>query len=177
MSTASGSGDGGESGVQGKTPGETELIGSILADTDADGDSHQSLFAQITRSISAPPQISARVQELEDGKFIDSRSGEKIGADDPRLTPEYYQYYYSQKPLDPRLPPPLYNWSSKQVASKFQGGKFSFPNTATVEKSTAFNNSRDNSTNSSKIADKNLIIGPRAPIVLLNICYALRPGT
>ncbi len=26
---------------------------------------------------------------------------------DPRLDPAYYVYYYSQRPLDPRLPPPL----------------------------------------------------------------------
>ena len=25
-----------------------------------------------------------------------------------RYTPEYHQYYYSQRPLDPRLPPPLF---------------------------------------------------------------------
>jgi len=29
-----------------------------------------------------------------------------------RTSLEYYQYYHSQKPLDPRLPPPLHNWSA-----------------------------------------------------------------
>src|SRR4051812_27799612 len=34
-------------------------------------------------------------------------SGETISPADPRLDPGYYAYYYSQRPLDPRLPPPL----------------------------------------------------------------------
>ena len=29
---------------------------------------------------------------------------------DVRYTPDYYAYYYSQRPLDPRLPPPLISW-------------------------------------------------------------------
>ena len=39
-------------------------------------------------------------------------NGETVSANDPRLSPEYYAYYYLQRPLDPRLPPPLVNWSS-----------------------------------------------------------------
>ena len=39
-------------------------------------------------------------------------NGEVISRDDPRLTPAYYAYYHSQRPLDPRLPPPLFNWSA-----------------------------------------------------------------
>ena len=29
-----------------------------------------------------------------------------------RTSLQYYQYYHSMKPVDPRLPPPLYNWCS-----------------------------------------------------------------
>ena len=39
-------------------------------------------------------------------------NGESIRPDDQRLSQEYYHYYFSQKPLDPRLPPPLINWSN-----------------------------------------------------------------
>ncbi len=45
-------------------------------------------------------------------------NGEAIAADDVRLTPGYYAYYYSQRPLDPRLPPPLYNWSRWHAGQK-----------------------------------------------------------
>ncbi len=31
----------------------------------------------------------------------------QLSPDDPRLDPGYYAYYYSQRPLDPRLPPPI----------------------------------------------------------------------
>ncbi|GAB5366234.1 hypothetical protein AAMO2058_001127000 [Amorphochlora amoebiformis] len=103
------------------SPAEAKLIGNILAEDDADSEFRQKeLEEQIDRSISAPPQMSARVRESEDGKWIDPRSGERVREDDPRLTPEYYAYYYSQRPLDPRLAPPLFNWSSKLVASKLQ---------------------------------------------------------
>ena len=34
----------------------------------------------------------------------------EISPQDPRLDPAYYAYYYSQRPLDPRLPPPLLSW-------------------------------------------------------------------
>jgi hypothetical protein len=27
-----------------------------------------------------------------------------------RASFEYYAYYHSMKPLDPRLPPPVYDW-------------------------------------------------------------------
>ncbi len=42
---------------------------------------------------------------------MDPQTGEPIDQNDPRLTPEYYAYYYSLRPLDPRLPRPLLNWS------------------------------------------------------------------
>mmetsp|Transcript_30988 Transcript_30988/g.75567 ORF Transcript_30988/g.75567 Transcript_30988/m.75567 type:complete len:941 (-) Transcript_30988:317-3139(-) len=104
------------------TPVETKLIGSILQDEGdrANGELFDH-FDLIDRSISAPPQISARIQEAEDGKFVDSRSGEKINPKDVRLNPEYSEYYYSQRPIDPRLPPPLLNWSSAQLAKVYKG--------------------------------------------------------
>ena len=44
-------------------------------------------------------------------------NGETVAANDPRLSPEYYAYYYLQRPLDPRLPPPLFNWSNWHYAN------------------------------------------------------------
>ena len=44
-------------------------------------------------------------------------NGEIVAANDPRLSPEYYAYYYLQRPLDPRLPPPLFNWSNWHYAN------------------------------------------------------------
>eukprot|EP01119_Soliformovum_irregulare_P003593 TRINITY_DN1429_c0_g1_i1.p1 TRINITY_DN1429_c0_g1~~TRINITY_DN1429_c0_g1_i1.p1 ORF type:complete len:819 (+),score=254.62 TRINITY_DN1429_c0_g1_i1:2889-5345(+) len=54
------------------------------------------------RSSSAPP-----VMRENDLKFFTTVTGETISPQDPRLDPAYYTYYYSQRPLDPRLPPPL----------------------------------------------------------------------
>jgi hypothetical protein len=45
-----------------------------------------------------------------------SSSDQPVGPDDPRLSPEYYAYYYQQRPLDPRLPPPLFNYNNWQYA-------------------------------------------------------------
>jgi len=54
------------------------------------------------RSTSAPPVMP--------NDFIKTASSpvntEAISPQDPRLDPAYYAYYYSQRPLDPRLPPP-----------------------------------------------------------------------
>ncbi|EAL67546.1 hypothetical protein DDB_G0279865, partial [Dictyostelium discoideum AX4] len=51
----------------------------------------------ISRSSSAPPVVpEEEFQGLE-----------SISPQDPRLDINYYNYYYSQRPLDPRLPPPL----------------------------------------------------------------------
>jgi hypothetical protein len=51
---------------------------------------------------SAPP-VSSVLSELTGG--IDD---EFISPDDVRLNPSYYQYYYSNKNTNPRLPPPLF---------------------------------------------------------------------
>jgi hypothetical protein len=50
-------------------------------------------------------------------------NGERISLEDPRLSPAYFAYYYLQRPLDPRLPPPLFNWSSLQYANQSRGDK------------------------------------------------------
>jgi hypothetical protein len=79
--------------------------------------------ATIHRSTSAPPAI---IRHNAAALFNTSTSnnnnnsevrpitinGETVMSDDPRLTLEYYNYYYSQKPLDPRLPVPLVNWAN-----------------------------------------------------------------
>ena len=52
---------------------------------------------------------------------------EGISPSDPRLDPNYYAYYYSQRPLNPRLPPPLFNpaWNQQQRAwsGQYRNGK------------------------------------------------------
>lgn len=50
-------------------------------------------------------------------------NGELVSPDDPRLSAQYYAYYYSQRPLDPRLPPPLFNWSSWHLANAINQGE------------------------------------------------------
>jgi hypothetical protein len=58
----------------------------------------QTLPLLFLRSASAvlPPQFTVVHPDLEN-----------LSPGDPRLDPGYYTYYYSQRPLDPRLPPPL----------------------------------------------------------------------
>lgn len=94
---------------------EAQLIGNILADEmerhsmartsrepgGAITDAAKKDLANL-RSTSAPPVL--RENEL---KLFSPVIGEQISPQDPRLDPAYYTYYYSQRPLDPRLPPPL----------------------------------------------------------------------
>lgn len=89
---------------------ESQLIGNILHD-DMEGShsiitrggSHLELSKLASmRSTSAPPVVPKT-----DFSIISPLMGEKISPQDPRLDPAYYTYYYSQRPLDPRLPPPL----------------------------------------------------------------------
>eukprot|EP01114_Cavostelium_apophysatum_P015790 TRINITY_DN437_c0_g1_i1.p1 TRINITY_DN437_c0_g1~~TRINITY_DN437_c0_g1_i1.p1 ORF type:complete len:807 (-),score=226.65 TRINITY_DN437_c0_g1_i1:175-2595(-) len=54
------------------------------------------------RSSSAPPILPENSQD-----YKTSVQPEGISPQDPRLDPAYYAYYYSRRPLDPRLPPPL----------------------------------------------------------------------
>ena len=65
-------------------------------------------------------------------------NGETVAANDPRLSPEYYAYYYLQRPLDPRLPPPLFNWSNWHYAN---ANKLNDTNKRTNESTNAAANS------------------------------------
>jgi hypothetical protein len=91
---------------------ERQLIGNILSDemesqaisrTSREPGSTLTEQAKIDlinlRSSSAPPVLRENL--------ITTVTGETISPSDPRLDPAYYAYYYSQRPLDPRLPPPL----------------------------------------------------------------------
>jgi len=95
---------------------ENHLIGNILSDGEEGSPNMSSNSNQVNsrdplaeaklkyaniRSSSAPPV-------LPDNEFkVTTVTGESISPQDPRLDPAYYTYYYSQRPLDPRLPPPL----------------------------------------------------------------------
>jgi len=57
------------------------------------------------RSSSAPPTSTSGV--LPPQMAAIPSDFENISPQDPRLDPGYYAYYYSRRPLDPRLPPPL----------------------------------------------------------------------
>jgi len=94
---------------------ESQLIGNILADemeghamsrTSREPGGTLTDAAKVDlanlRSTSAPP-----VLREHDLKLFSTVAGEQISPQDPRLDPAYYAYYYSQRPLDPRLPPPL----------------------------------------------------------------------
>eukprot|EP01083_Nonionella_stella_P014557 40873_1 len=75
----------------------------------------------ITRSTSAPPVSDVPPCDQSSLADLDAESftyqGEKVRPGDPRLSPAYYAYYYSQRPLDPRLPRPLFDWSSWNFGS------------------------------------------------------------
>jgi hypothetical protein len=65
------------------------------------------------RSHSAPPAEHLVVDGLPaDGLGSADSPSNKVVDYNVRTSLEYYQYYHSQKPLDPRLPPPLHNWSA-----------------------------------------------------------------
>lgn len=108
---------------------ESQLIGNILAEEVEDSglgykkivEAKQKLAASINRSSSAPPVVPDEVQE----KIPMSSIPEGISPQDPRLDPNYYAYYYSQRPLDPRLPPPLppssFSWQQYQAYLKHTG--------------------------------------------------------
>jgi len=103
---------------------ESKWIGSILAEDvlDESGDPDEVPVRPIAhrgdggdrkdpvaRSTSAPPQLSSQLESLGESA---------VDENDPRLSPEYFAYYYAQRPLDPRLPPPLFNWSSWRYATQ-----------------------------------------------------------
>eukprot|EP00743_Colponemidia_sp_Colp-15_P003429 GILK01003703.1.p1 GENE.GILK01003703.1~~GILK01003703.1.p1 ORF type:complete len:886 (-),score=146.11 GILK01003703.1:435-3092(-) len=105
---------------------ENELIGSILAEEAEVHDGVNSVSgallldkyerARLQRSTSAPPSVT---DDLSKYPWLDN-----ISPNDPRLDPNYYAYYYSQRPLDPRLPPPLFNlpaWRYAQIVQNTSG--------------------------------------------------------
>ena len=77
---------------------------SITADSAARG------FA-----VETPSTASAAAADADGSTVV--VNGETVSANDPRLSPEYYAYYYLQRPLDPRLPPPLFNWSLLRICA------------------------------------------------------------
>lgn len=104
---------------------ESQLIGNILAEEVEDSEqdykkiveTKAKLATTINRSSSAPPSILP--DEIIEKVTV---GNETINPQDPRLDPNYYAYYYSQRPLDPRLPPPLppssWNWAQYQAYLK-----------------------------------------------------------
>ena len=69
---------------------------------------NQSLFPKTTK-------------KQEGLKITSPVSGEQIAQNDFRLNPGYAAYYYSRRPIDPRLPPPLVSpYPNAQFASYFQ---------------------------------------------------------
>eukprot|EP01121_Diplochlamys_sp_Union-15-3_P012225 TRINITY_DN3633_c0_g2_i5.p1 TRINITY_DN3633_c0_g2~~TRINITY_DN3633_c0_g2_i5.p1 ORF type:complete len:794 (-),score=164.54 TRINITY_DN3633_c0_g2_i5:88-2469(-) len=85
-------------------PPESQLIGSILTDEEQNKTSEKS--NQVTtptqkmevpgRPNSAPPYITTYQEELE-----------QSANSDVSYDPGYFQYYYSKRPIDHRLPPPV----------------------------------------------------------------------
>eukprot|EP00727_Mastigamoeba_balamuthi_P012133 m51a1_g7542 putative maternal protein pumilio (845) ;mRNA; r:70110-73424 len=74
-------------------PGQQQYIDRILAEL------------SLQRSCSAPPTI------VPDQKPVTPDPTWDLNNQDFRLDPKYHKYYYSQKPLDPRLPPPIFAWN------------------------------------------------------------------
>jgi len=90
---------------------ESQLIGNILADEEGhqlqrrqrrERDPLAEAKASVIRSSSAPPVVP-------ESNFPPPSplSGENLSPQDPRLDPGYYAYYYSNRAINPRLPPPL----------------------------------------------------------------------
>eukprot|EP01105_Mastigella_eilhardi_P010257 TRINITY_DN239_c0_g1_i2.p1 TRINITY_DN239_c0_g1~~TRINITY_DN239_c0_g1_i2.p1 ORF type:complete len:409 (+),score=94.51 TRINITY_DN239_c0_g1_i2:88-1227(+) len=63
------------------------------------------LAATLQRSTSAPPSLVPDPSHTPDPSFADLKSQEY------RMDPGYHQYYFSRRPPDPRLPPPIFWWN------------------------------------------------------------------
>lgn len=103
---------------------ESQLIGDILRD-EAENRSHRGLpsdnhnshhtdplmearrqLQSINRPTSAPPIMPETGLNYEGFVFTDNK--ESMSQEEyQRSNPQYYAYYYSQRALNPRLPPPL----------------------------------------------------------------------
>jgi len=94
---------------------ETHLIGNILTEESFREHELAELRARMgdIRSSSAPPNLALQEQiqnQLSHAEYMEMLEG--ISPEDPRLDPNYYAYYYSHRPLDPRLPPPIFSWQA-----------------------------------------------------------------
>ena len=79
---------------------ECHFLGEIFSDIDSSSIEHKGGF----RSSSAPPVTPVESEDfLEEGLEFDE--SQKF-----RKNPEYFAYYHSQRPIDPRLPPPIQPW-------------------------------------------------------------------
>jgi hypothetical protein len=66
------------------------------------------VVVKLTPNSSSLPQPYAAAVFHQSHQFMATPAElDNISPDDPRLSPGYYAYYYSQRRLDPRLPPPL----------------------------------------------------------------------
>ena len=63
----------------------------------------QSIFI-LKHSASSGSDLAEMLEDIRD-----------ISPHDPRLDPGYYQFYYSHRPLDHRLPPPFTYWQMQQL--------------------------------------------------------------
>eukprot|EP00005_Dracoamoeba_jomungandri_P000822 CAMPEP_0174250706 /NCGR_PEP_ID=MMETSP0439-20130205/793_1 /TAXON_ID=0 /ORGANISM="Stereomyxa ramosa, Strain Chinc5" /LENGTH=861 /DNA_ID=CAMNT_0015330845 /DNA_START=106 /DNA_END=2691 /DNA_ORIENTATION=- len=90
---------------------ERQLIGTILdnlLDESENDDSDPLAEAKAELALQRPSSAPAIMPDSRLPLHVASPSElEEINPQDPRLDPQYYEYYYSQRPLDPRLPPPL----------------------------------------------------------------------
>eukprot|EP01112_Ceratiomyxa_fruticulosa_P018700 TRINITY_DN6024_c0_g2_i3.p1 TRINITY_DN6024_c0_g2~~TRINITY_DN6024_c0_g2_i3.p1 ORF type:complete len:1006 (-),score=246.37 TRINITY_DN6024_c0_g2_i3:591-3608(-) len=103
---------------------ESQLIGNILSEEDSAESEFKKIMevkgkhvtsASINRSSSAPPSIIPGDIDLGES----TSTPEPINPQDPRLDPSYFAYYYSQRPLDPRLAPPLLSYNNTPFYKAF----------------------------------------------------------
>jgi len=85
------------------------LIGSILHE---DPDSLKAAQEQ-GRSVSAPPVVAGHDEADQNGNGGALENPPEFEV--YRQTAEYFAYYYSQRPIDPRLPVPLMTWEQYAV--------------------------------------------------------------
>eukprot|EP00871_Galdieria_phlegrea_P004774 jgi/Galph1/5298/GphlegSOOS_G3915.1 len=86
---------------------------------------------ELMRSSSAPPSLFVSSFDLfglnkagEDDASLETVY-EGVRPDDPRLDPLYFEYYYTQKRNDPRLPKPLLSYTDFKIASETNGKVYS----------------------------------------------------
>jgi hypothetical protein len=78
---------------------QDQLLSNILIEEDEEKFMKKEEFG-LFRSGSAPPDVQPM------NSFSDEMKS------DYRYDPAYYNYYYSQRLVNPRLPPPIVNWRS-----------------------------------------------------------------